>query len=111
MKKISVLIKSSDPELCYELIIKKTESKVSIHCQCPAGEYGKWCKHKQAIVDCNENLLFDPKDIDSLKIAQNWIEDTEVAEIIKEINTIQDAIKKYQKDVSGLKSKLAKMVV
>ena len=77
------------------------EGKLSVFCDCPAGEWGKFCKHKWRLLHGDESMLADQSLIDDLQ---------KVAEIAKARNLEQfdDEIKTYEKEQKNLTKQLKK---
>jgi hypothetical protein len=77
------------------------EGKLSVFCDCPAGEWGKFCKHKWRLLHGDESMLADQTQIDDLQ---------KVAEIAKDRNIEQfdDEIKAYEKEQKNHTKQLKK---
>jgi uncharacterized Zn finger protein len=56
--KIEVLLKSSSQPEPYEVAVIAEAGTLSVHCTCPAGEWGKYCKHKTAMVLGDASALY-----------------------------------------------------
>ena len=77
------------------------EGKLSVFCDCPAGEWGKFCKHKWRLLHNDETMLADESQIDELQ---------KVAEIAKARNIEQfdGEIKAFEKEAKNLTKQLKK---
>lgn len=57
---------SSRPDSPYSVHFIINDGKLFIHCSCPAGVYGKLCKHKTSFIKGDLNMLHDPSQQDLL---------------------------------------------
>lgn len=106
---ISIFIKSSDPELCYELKVQQKKGWVKIECECPANERKKLCKHKIAVIECDYSMLFDPSNKESMNKAQELIKQTPFPNVLNEIKEEEKVIKSAQKNIRNLKHKVERI--
>lgn len=112
--RISIDVKSSsDPDQVYEVVFEKVDGKVRVLCDCPAGEFGKLCKHKMNLVfgdqrssGCDDNSLMDS--------AQALIQETTMIDFIlsfeSNINRIEAEQRKLKKEMKNLKNQLGRML-
>jgi hypothetical protein len=103
-----ILALSSDGVSTYEVHFTLRNHKVIVDCSCPAGELGKLCRHKIALLNGDTNILFDPSEEDALKAVQLWIQRTGYPKLLKEIEEAEKAVKTSQKRLIELKSNLEK---
>ncbi|MCP5149765.1 MAG: hypothetical protein H6982_03360 [Chromatiales bacterium] len=82
---IVLLLSSSSRPEPYEVTVSVADDKLSLSCSCPAGEWGKFCKHKTAVVLGNVDALFDSRSAEGLKDAQRWIQRSPWPELLTEI--------------------------
>ena len=58
-------------------------------CDCVAGEWGKYCKHKMGVVLGDVKILFDDEQIDSFKEIPNWIVSSNYPNLFSEIPVLE----------------------
>ena len=64
---MNVLLKAnSSSGSFYNVEFREAEEGLSIHCDCPAGEWGKFCKHKWQLLNGDEDMLFDSSQLNQL---------------------------------------------
>jgi len=73
MEKITLLAKSSSGDEPYFVDFLLKHGSLSVHCSCKAGEYGQLCKHKLALVTCDESMLYDKEQ--AVRATPNSIDD------------------------------------
>ena len=61
-------------------------------CDCVAGEWGKYCKHKMGVVLGDVKILFDDEQIDSFKEIPNWIVSSNYPNLFSEIPVLEKKI-------------------
>lgn len=71
--KIVVLLKSSSQLEPYEITTISDVRALSVHCTCPAGELGKYCKHKAAMVLGDAGALYGDDQSERFAEAQKLI--------------------------------------
>jgi len=69
--KATLLAKSSHGEP-YKVEFLAEDSALRIFCHCQAGVLHRMCKHKQAFIDGNAEMLFDPNQATLLSEIRSW---------------------------------------
>ena len=92
----------------YDVHFKFSDNKIVIFCSCPAGIYGKLCKHKSKLLDGDPSMLFDKTDLSKLQQVHKMVKNSNYAEIIspykrlkKEIEEAQQKEKKLRKQIEN----------
>ena len=85
---------------------------VSCHgcCDCPAGEWGKYCKHKMAIVLADERILFDEEQKDNFNKVKQWIVESGYPDLVQELRESEKALESAKKNVKNQKEKIARLM-
>jgi hypothetical protein len=97
---------SSQPDSPYSVHFIINDETLFIHCSCPAGIYGKLCKHKTSFIKGDLSMLHDPSQQDLL---------ADVLSTIKNSPMYNDYIKflerkiKIEKDIQELKNELKEL--
>lgn len=109
MEKI-ILVKSSSRDEPYAVAISSTESGLSIFCDCPAGEWGKYCKHKMAIVLADERILYDGEQNNNFNKITRWISESGYPSLVTELRTSEKELEVAKKNVKNQKEKIARLM-
>ena len=97
---IKVISSSGEP---YDVHFEFSDNKFKVHCNCPAGIYGKLCKHKTGLLDGDSSLLFDKTDIEILAQIHEAVKKSKYTEIIFSYNILRKEIEAAQKREKKLK--------
>ena len=100
---IKVLSSSGEP---YNVHFEFSDNKFKVHCNCPAGIYGKLCKHKTGLLDGDSSLLFDKTDNETLMQINEVVKKSKYSEIISSYNIIKKEIDAAQKKEKKLKEQI-----
>lgn len=106
--KILLLLASSSREEPYEVTVSQTEEFLAIHCSCPAGEWGKYCKHKTAVVKDDESALFGDGQAESWAKACEWVADSKLSLLFDEIAEAEKKVAAATTHAKKVKDKVAK---
>lgn len=109
---ISIKAKSSSGDSYYTVDFFIKDEVLSVLCDCPAGDWGKFCKHKWQLLNGDETMIFDPEQ--SAQLAS--VTKIAVAKGIKDLYEkfekqeadLKIKIKAQKKEKSSLKKRLAK---
>jgi uncharacterized Zn finger protein len=82
---IVVLIASSSQPEPYEVIVSVESAALAIRCTCPAGEWGKYCKHKAAVVLGDSTALYGDDQSERFEQARKWIVESSLPKLFAEI--------------------------
>nr|VFJ91420.1 MAG: hypothetical protein BECKH772A_GA0070896_100318 [Candidatus Kentron sp. H]VFJ92478.1 MAG: hypothetical protein BECKH772B_GA0070898_100309 [Candidatus Kentron sp. H]VFJ99249.1 MAG: hypothetical protein BECKH772C_GA0070978_100308 [Candidatus Kentron sp. H] len=106
----TILVKSSSRDEAYVVAVSSTESGLSILCDCPAGEWRKYCKHKMAIVSADERILYDREQMDNFKKVTEWISKSGYPDLIEELRICEKELESAKKKVENQKEKIARLM-
>ena len=108
--KATLLAKSSSGEP-YKVEFSAENSNVRIFCHCQAGVLHRMCKHKQAFIDGNVGMLFDPNQAPLLSEIRSWPEfgnlKTRISEYETKLEEIEAAQKALAKKEKAIKAEFA----
>jgi tetrahydromethanopterin S-methyltransferase subunit G len=71
---------------------------LSVHCECPAGECGKLCKHKWQLLNGDEKMLFDLSQLTDLKTINSIAIERGLGDLYKEVESLEKLKKSLAKD-------------
>jgi hypothetical protein len=109
--KITLLAKSSSGEP-YKVEFSTSDSDLKIFCHCQAGVLHRMCKHKQAFIDGNATMLFDPNQLAQLSEIHSWPEFKNLLKKFegysKQLAEIESAKRQLDKTEKQIKAELGK---
>jgi len=97
---------SSDGRTTYEVQIVRESGKLSIFCSCPAGEFGRYCKHKVSLLTGETSLLTASNQVKSVSEMQEWVKESGYPSLLTEIDSAEKEAKKAQSRLQDLKKSL-----
>ena len=107
----TILVRSSSRDEPYSVEISSTaEYGLTIICDCPAGEWGKYCKHKMAVALGDATILYDDEQIDGFNEISNWIDVSNYPKIFSEIRVVEKQLEEAKKNVKNMKEKIARFM-
>lgn len=106
-----ILVSSSSGEYSYHVNVSSTvEQGITIMCDCAAGEWGKYCKHKMGVVLGDATILFNDEQIDSFKEISNWIASSNYPNLFSEIPVLEKKITEAKKNLKSMKEQIARFM-
>lgn len=106
----TILVKSSSRDEPYAVVVSSAETGLSIFCDCPAGEWGKYCKHKMAIVLADERILYDEEQVNNFKKVTEWIAESGYPDLVVELRESEKELEAAKKNVKNQKEKIARLM-
>ena len=103
---IKLKAKSSDGQTSYVVQFVRESGKLSIFCSCPAGEFGRYCKHKLSFLKGESALLTDTSGLDSISAVQEWVRESGYPSLLAEVDLAETEVKNAQSRAQDLKKKL-----
>ena len=100
---IKVTSSSGEP---YNVYFNFSDNKFSIFCPCPAGIYGKLCKHKTGLLDGDYSLLFDKNDHERLEQIHETVKKSKYKEMLSSYNLLRKEIETAQRKEKKLKEQI-----
>jgi hypothetical protein len=101
-----LIAKSSDGQTNYEIQFVYESGKLSVFCNCPAGAFGKYCKHKLSFLNGEKVLLTDTIDLDSFSAIREWVRESGYPPLLAQVDLAETEVKIAQSRVQDLKKKL-----
>ena len=107
----TILVRSSSRDEPYSVEISSTaEYGLTIICDCPAGEWGKYCKHKMSVALGDATILYDDEQIDGFNEISNWIDTSIYPNLFLEIRVVEKELAEAKKNVKSMKEKIARFM-
>jgi uncharacterized Zn finger protein len=105
--KITIMAKSSSKaDHFYFVTFTYENSLLKVFCDCPAGSYGKFCKHKWQLLAGNIEMLFDIDEKDKLDIVNKWSKERAYFDLYKKVNELEAESMRLKKQISNEKKKI-----
>ncbi len=106
---MNVLLKAnSSSGSFYNVEFREAEEGLSIHCDCPAGEWGKFCKHKWQLLNGDENMLFDSSQLNQLAAIHKIALERGLSAFYKKIEELEMLKKSLAKEQKQEKNSVKK---
>lgn len=105
--KITLLAKSSSRDEPYKVDFVFDKDKLMIKCNCPAGRFGKFCKHKWGLIKGNYDMLYEEDQDDRLDKINDWIQNSQYLDLIFEMSKAQKRLDEAQEVLNKIKKKAA----
>ncbi|MDH3375304.1 MAG: hypothetical protein OEM85_18250 [Gammaproteobacteria bacterium] len=106
MEEVTFLVKGSSPEP-YEVIFLKDGDKLTAICNCPAGQYSNFCKHRISILDGKFDAIASDN-ADQAPQVVAWLVGTDVEAALAELRAAQREPGPDKKALIAAKRKLAR---
>jgi uncharacterized Zn finger protein len=106
----TILVKSSSRDEPYAVTVSLTENGLSIFCDCPAGEWGKYCKHKMAVVLSDAKILYDDEQVENFNKVLKWISESDYPDLVVELRESEKILEAAKKKIKNMKEKIARLM-
>jgi len=83
---------------------------MKVKCDCPAGRFGNFCKHKFGFLRGNESWLYDEYDEnahENLEKIHEWVQGSGCLDLIIEGSKLQRVIDEAENNMKSFRKKLA----
>jgi uncharacterized Zn finger protein len=106
MEELTFLVKGSSKDP-YEVIFIKDGDSLTAICNCPAGTYGNFCKHRISILDGNAKAIVSDNAEQATKVI-DWLAGTDVEEALTDVRAAEKVDDSEKKLLNAAKRKLAR---
>lgn len=106
MEELTFLVKGSSKDP-YEVIFIKDGDSLTAICNCPAGTYGNFCKHRINILDGNTKAISSDNADQAPKIVE-WLAGTDVEAALNEMRAAEKLDDPEKTALNAAKRKLAR---
>ncbi len=106
MQELTFLVKGSSKDP-YEVIFIKDGDSLTAICNCPAGTYGNFCKHRISILDGKPKAITSDN-ADQAATVVTWLAGTDVEEALAEMRAAEKLDDPEKKELNAAKRKLAR---
>ena len=106
MQELTFLVKGSSKDPYAVIFIKDGDSLTAI-CNCPAGTYGNFCKHRISILDGKPTAITSDN-VDQAATVVAWLAGTDVEAALAEMRAAEKLGDPDKKELNAAKRKLAR---
>lgn len=100
-------VRSSDGVTTYAVEFSLESGKLAVHCSCPAGALGKWCKHKMCLISGDVSGVIGSGADDVVEVL-GWIRNSEFPRLLGEIKLAENEMQAAKIKMDNLKKALGK---
>ena len=94
---------SSEP---YSVDITINDNQMYVACSCPAGKFGKFCKHKIRLLQGDFDVLYDDDQCDDLSRIHEWIQQSDFLNLIFERSKFKKDLREAQQRLDAVKKRM-----
>ena len=87
-------VMSSDGVMTYFVSFELVSDKLYVGCNCQAGSFGKWCRHKTQLVLGDLSCLRDNIQSNDAYEVLEWVKNTKIAQLVGEIQMAEIEMQK-----------------
>ena len=106
----SFTVKSSTKPDGYSIVINRKPDQLICSCDCPAGKFGKLCKHILAVLTGDVNVLIDPSQSPSLLGFTREIEASRISLSVRALLEAEADVERAKKKVVSLRAELERSI-
>jgi len=103
-------IKSSTKPDGYSIVINKNSEQTTCSCDCPAGKFGKICKHVLAVLTGDVSVLIDPSQSSTLLSFAREIEASRIGLNVRALLEAESNLERAKKRVVSLRAELERAI-
>ncbi len=104
---IALLARSSSGEGPYSVVFVWEKKRLHVRCDCRAGMFGKWCKHKTAMLANDETMLQNPSELVELRKVNDWVQQTTFSDRLQLLHQAENELGALEKRIKIIKDELA----
>ena len=99
---------SGDP---YAVEFRREDGKLSVFCECSAGERGMLCKHKIQLMDGDDCMLADPRQVSEFQEVRKWVTESGYSNLFAEVDAIESEMEVLKKLLKAAKKAASKQLM
>ena len=106
MKEFAIRVLSSDGDRSYSVLCTEDSGWIRMHCGCTAGEFGKACKHKDALMRGDASVLLDSGELAALETLQSLIPSSQLPLLLERISEVETRLNEAKQALRQARSQL-----
>lgn len=91
----------------YKIEFSEEDGLIKVKCSCPAGRFGKFCKHKMRFILGDGYILEDDSQIDALAKIADRIQNSNYFDLIVEHSKAKRAVEEAEANLKKVRGKIA----
>lgn len=100
------LVKGDSGSEPYSVDITLKGNRMYVACSCPAGRFGKFCKHKIRLIQGDLGILHDDAQCDDLNQIHDWIQQSDFLDLIFERSKFKKDLREAQQRLDAVKRQM-----
>lgn len=108
--KLELLAKSSSGESQYLVQFLLEDGRLSVFCNCSAGEFGKLCRHKLSFLAGEGGMLALGDQSAALAEIQGWVDQSDFRALLRELAMAEARLEAAHADVSAAKKSIERLM-
>ena len=100
------LVKSGTKSKSYSVDFAFKDDRMFVFCDCPAGRFKKFCRHKIGLIQLDYGLLTDDLQVEELTKIDDWIQKSEFVDLIIERSPYRRELSEAQERLEAVKKKM-----
>jgi hypothetical protein len=104
---ITILVKSSSQTEPRSVLVRQDDSGLTIACDCPAGERGRICKHKRAMMSADDRMLYDEGQKENFKQVIELVTQSGYSDLMSELKKAESELGSAKQNVWRIKEKIS----
>lgn len=106
---VVIKAKSSSGEP-YDVTFTGQNNLLTVFCTCPAGEWGKMCKHKRAFLKGDTSFLYNSTEASDLELVVDLVKKTDWPVLEKEHDQIKTEIEILERKEKSSRAKIERLL-
>ena len=102
-------VQGSAPEP-YTTLFKRSGTKLTATCSCPAGEVGQYCKHRLNILNGIIDGIVSGNESE-VQTVMLWLKGTDVEKALKQVREAEEKLEETKKQLNAFKKILARSLL
>lgn len=100
------LVKGDRSSKPYSVDITLKGNQMYVACNCPAGKFQKFCKHKIRLLQGDLGILYDDDQYDDLNRINDWIQKSDFLDLIFERSKFKKELREAEQRLDAVKKKM-----
>lgn len=105
---VNVLVKSSSRAEPRTVDVTKDEHGLSFFCDCPAGNWGRICKHKMALASGNDKMLFNEDQRENFNQVREWVAESGYPVLLNELKAAEKEFGSAREKIQDIKTRITR---
>ena len=100
-------VKGSAKEPYEVIFVKRSDNNLSAYCDCPAGSFGTYCKHRFNILDGKlKDIVSD--NLNDIDLVQSWFIGSDIEAAMENVKQCEKEMQKAKRVLVKVKKRISK---